>query len=347
MSTSTPELALPRGCTFSESDWRILANYWYPVAIASEVNDKPMGVTLLDQRMVLYRTETKGVVAANDLCLHRGVPLSMGFMDCGNIVCAYHGLRYDGEGQCVRIPSNEDGTAVSDRLRLKMFLTQERYGLIWVCLSGQPANVLPEIPEWDDPTYQTALAPPLDINGSAGRQLEGFLDVAHFAWVHHNTFGDRNNPYVPTYSVEGTDHGLHIEYRSTVGNYMRQDGSESEPEKGVLRVFDCYLPFSARLTVHLPGDTRLVILDSASPVSARKTRLFAPLLRNYDLDTPVQPFIDYNVKIFNEDLAIVESQYPEDLPLDLSDEIHIRADKTSVAYRRLLAKLGLGRSFTT
>jgi vanillate O-demethylase monooxygenase subunit len=31
----------------------------------------------------------------------------------------------------------------------------------------------------------------------------------------------------------------------------------------------------------------------------------------------------------------------------LADEVHIRADKTSIAYRRRLAKLGLGRSFTT
>jgi phenylpropionate dioxygenase-like ring-hydroxylating dioxygenase large terminal subunit len=343
---SQHETVLPRGCTFSESDWRVLANYWYPVAVASEVAAKPVAVTLLDQRIVLYRTASKGVVAANDLCLHRGVPLSMGFMDSGDIVCAYHGLRYNAEGHCVCVPSNTEGP-ISPRLRLRMFLATERYGLIWVCLSGQPANVLPVIPEWDDPTYQTAVAPPIDMNASAGRQLEGFLDVAHFAWVHHETFGDRNNPYVPTYSVDETEHGFHMEYRSTVGNYMRQDGSELEPEKGVLRIFDGYLPFSARLTVHLPDGARLVILDSASPISARRTRLFAPLLRNYDLDTPLQPFIDYNVKIFNEDLAIAQAQYPEDLPLDLADEIHIRADKTSIVYRRLLSKLGLGRSFTS
>ena len=173
------------------------------------------------------------------------------------------------------------------------------------------------------------------------------MDVAHFAWVHHQTFGDRNNPFVPNYSVERTPSGLHIEYQSTVGNYLRQDGSNSEPEKGVLRVFDCYLPFSARLTVHLPGDTRLVILDSASPVSARRTRLFACLLRNYDLNEPLQPFVDYNVKIFNEDRDIVQSQYPEDLPIDLQEEVHIRADKTSIAYRQELGRLGLGHDYTS
>jgi hypothetical protein len=32
--------------------------------------------------------------------------------------------------------------------------------------------------------------------------------------------------------------------------------------------------------------------------------------------------------------------------LNLLDEIHIRADKTSIAYRQELGRLGLGRSFT-
>ncbi len=43
--------------------------------------------------------------------------------------------------------------------------------------------------------------------GSAGRQMEGFLDVAHFAWVHTDTFGDRNNAFVPKYKVSDTDYG--------------------------------------------------------------------------------------------------------------------------------------------
>ena len=49
----------------------------------------------------------------------------------------------------------------------------------------------------------------------------------------------------------------------------------------------------------------------------------------------------------NEDKAIVESQRPEDLPLDLKDEIHIPADRMSVEYRRTLARLGLGAPFSS
>jgi vanillate O-demethylase monooxygenase subunit len=147
--------------------------------------------------------------------------------------------------------------------------------------------------------------------------------------------------------VEKNATGLRARYFSTVGDYLRQDGTTYEAAEGVLRVFDVYLPFSARLTVHMPDGARLVILDSASPVSARHTRLFPPLLRNYDTDQPVQDFIDYNNRIFNEDTEIVQAQCPEDLPLNLLDEVHIRADKTSIAYRQELGRLGLGRDYTS
>jgi phenylpropionate dioxygenase-like ring-hydroxylating dioxygenase large terminal subunit len=337
--------ALPRDCTFAESDWRILANFWYPVAVADEVKSQPVNVKLLDQNLVLYRT-SHGVTAANDLCLHRGVPLSKGWLEGDSLVCCYHGFRYNAEGRCVEIPAHP-GAAIPPKLCLKTYPVEERYGLIWTCLSGTPAAPLPELPEWDDPAYQRAMPAPLDLRATAGRQLEGFLDVAHFAWIHDKTFGDRKNPQVPTYDVEKNALGLQARYRSTVGNYLRQDGSDAAPQEGVLRVFDVYLPFTARLTIHMPDGARLVILDSASPVSSRHTRLFPPLLRNYDQDQPLEPFIEYNNQIFSEDTGIVESQCPEDLPLNLLDEVHIRADKTSIAYRQELGRLGLGRAYTS
>jgi phenylpropionate dioxygenase-like ring-hydroxylating dioxygenase large terminal subunit len=344
--TSTPyEGTLPRNCTFPESDWRVLANYWYPIAVAEQLTDQPMAATLLDQRLVIYRNGS-GITVADNLCLHRGVPLTMGWCEKGNIVCKYHGFRYNGDGQCVDIPAHP-GAAIPPKLRLHTYPVEERYGLIWTCLSGKPANTLPEVEEWNDPAYQHALPEPLDLTAAAGRQLEGSLDVAHFAWLHQETFGDRNNPVVPQYPVVKTPTGLHIEYRSTVGDYLRQDGTDYKSDDGVLRVFDVTLPFSARLVVHMPDSARLVVMNNASPVSARKTRMFPVLLRNYDKEQPIQPFIDYNNKIFNEDTAVVQAQCPEDLPIDLTEEVHIRADRTSISYRQELAKLGLGRAYTS
>jgi phenylpropionate dioxygenase-like ring-hydroxylating dioxygenase large terminal subunit len=42
-----------------------------------------------------------------------------------------------------------------------------------------------------------------------------------------------------------------------------------------------------------------------------------------------------------QDVPIVESQRPEKLPLDLQAELHLRSDKTSIAYRKWLNELGL------
>jgi nitrite reductase/ring-hydroxylating ferredoxin subunit len=66
---------------------------------------KPIAAQLLDQRLVLYRLTDGKVTAARDLCLHRGIPLSMGFLEGDTLVCAYHGFRYDGDGRCVCIPA--------------------------------------------------------------------------------------------------------------------------------------------------------------------------------------------------------------------------------------------------
>ena len=112
------------------------------------------------------------------------------------------------------------------------------------------------------------------------------------------------------------------------------------------RRFEVFLPFIAKLTVFFPGEGQLHIMNAASPVSARKTRLFVPICRNFDKDAPVQATLDFNYQVFAEDIAIVERQFPEDLPIDLQDESHFPADRSSIAYRRGLAEIGLGRSYT-
>ena len=45
--------------------------------------------------------------------------------------------------------------------------------------------------------------------------------------------------------------------------------------------------------------------------------------------------------IFEEDRAIVESQRPELLPLDLQAELHLRSDRMAIGYRTWLRQLGL------
>ena len=334
-----PEGFAPRDCTFTPGDWRILAQHWFPVARIVDVTDKPVAATLLDLELVIHRTPS-GIRVSRDLCPHRGVPLSMGWIEGDELVCAYHGLRYGPDGRCRMIPAQPD-LKPSARFDLTMFPAVERYGLVWTCLSPNDGTTIPPMPTWDDAAYQPILPPTVDIAGSAGRQVEGFVDVAHFAFIHHNAFADRDNAVVPAYETTVTGSTLRTEYWSDVSNYPRSMRHLEPPGFRWLRVFDVFPPFAAHLTIHFPHEKRLNIMNIASPVSARKTRLFVPITRNFDQTGSLDDVYAFNAQIFAEDQAIIERQKPEDLPLDPADEAHFAADRTSAGYRRLLREMGL------
>ncbi len=346
----SPADSLPRGCTFDAADWHILAGHCYPIALVRDVEAGPVSAKLLDERLVVYQSDA-GIVVAQELCPHRGVPLSMGRHVDGTVECPYHGLRFGGGGACVHIPSHPGG-GIPAKLHLKTYPTIIKYGLVWTCLrpgtAPEPFASEPicPMPHWDEPAFQQIVCPAFDIGGFAGRQMEGFLDVAHFAFVHTDTFGDANNAAVPPYNAQTHRTGFDVDYRSSVGNYpIGVTGRGSEGFEW-LRHFNVHLPFTATLEIHFPGEARLVIMNAACPMSARETRLFAPMARNFDTDLPVQAVYDFNLKVFEEDRAMVEAQMPECLPLDPKLEAHIPADRSSIAYRAGLRSLGLGRFFT-
>ena len=338
-------VALPRDCTFHARDWQILARQWHPVALVRDVVDQPLAATLLDQPLVVYRAGEE-IVVANDLCPHRGMPLSLGSGDGERIQCAYHGLQFGPGGACVRIPADPEAK-IPNRMHLASYPAVERYGLVWTCLSPAPGGpAVPVMKNWDAPGFQQINCPPFDVAAFAGRQVEGFLDVAHFAFTHSNTFADPGNPVVPSYNPTTTDYGFEVDYWSTVSNYPHGSGKTAPDGFQWLRHFEMYLPFTATITIHFPDEALLTIMNAASPVSAKKTRMFAPIARNFDTDRPVQEVYDFNQRVFEEDRTMVESQKPENLPLDPRIEVNIAADRSSVALRRGLRSLGLSEFFT-
>ena len=329
----------PPHCTFSAAEWGVLASFWHPVARAADITDRPLAARLLDQELVLYRTD-EGITAAADLCVHRGAPLSMGRMRGGLLSCAYHGYCYDAKGHCTLIPAHPDAP-IPGKLHLRTFPSVERYGLVWVCLAASTKEEIPPFPEAGMDGFQVIHVPPLEWKAAAGRQLESFCDVAHFAFVHENTFAVAT-PLVPRYSVTATEYGLHADFSSNVGNVT----DPSAADQVWRRIYDVHVPFVARLVIHFPGKGRMAILNASSPQSARQTAIFAVVAREFDLDQPEEEVVAFQKRVYIEDQAIVERQKPEDLPVDLGEEVHVRADLTSVTYRRQLERLGLGKAFT-
>ena len=199
---------LPRNCTFSETDWKALAPFWYPIAFSHEVTDRPFATKLVDERLVLFRHSDSSIVAARDLCLHRSVPLSLGWVENDELQCKYHGVGYDKSAQCTRIPAQADA-AIPDRLKLTAYAVTERYGLVWVRLVDNGGVHVPYFQEWNDPDYIQVVPASAAHEAAAGRQVEGFLDVSQFALVDTESFGERENPEVPDYPLERLPHGFH------------------------------------------------------------------------------------------------------------------------------------------
>jgi vanillate O-demethylase monooxygenase subunit len=338
---------LPDPCTFDPAEWEILSAFWHPVAYSHDVGTSPVAATLLDEELVIYRTGD-GVVVAKNICLHRGSRLTLGRLEGDELVCAYHGWRYGPDGRCTRIPAQPPERKIAPTVRLLTFPAVERYGVVWTCLSRDPRRELPEWPEAEDPAYRWLSLAPQDWHTSAARQVENFLDVSHFGFVHVGTFGNPDVPEVDPVEVETTPTGLRYTFPYLARNPA---GSTLGTATTVRRVmeYEAWLPFCARLAIKYPekGEgAEHVIFNCASPVSAKQMRIFMFFARNFEHETPGEEVVAFDAKIVSEDRPVVESQRPEQLPLDLAAELHVQADRMTIAYRRALASLGLGPTYS-
>jgi phenylpropionate dioxygenase-like ring-hydroxylating dioxygenase large terminal subunit len=223
----------------------------------------------------------------------------------------------------------------------------ERYGLIWGCIS-EPCTGLPECPVLEDPAYRFLQLGMQSWKTSAARQVENFMDVSHFPFVHAGTFGNPDVTEVARVDVEQTPHGLHYDFPYLASNPRNSPLGGREVIQRYT-TYDVTLPFTVQLTIAYPekGEGRAhVAFDIASPVSARETNIFFVAARNFDPHVPAEEIIAYDLSIAAEDRPIVEGQRPEELPLDLSEELHVQADAVTIAYRRRLRELGLGRAWS-
>ena len=298
--------------------------------------------------LVIYRT-SEGITVAHDRCMHRGTRLSLGWMQDDLLVCPMHGLHYDGQGVCRKIPSIADPDArIPEKLGLKTCRTEQRYGIIWVCLKDNPAWPLPYWRHLEDSQFQSMFVPPGKWQVAAGRHVENFNDVAHFPWVHGATFDGEMDAAFPLYQVEQTDYGLSFRLPYQEPGNRFPDGRDDLQNREVVYSYELTFPFSTLLEVDVQeSDYIQVILDTVCPISAHESGIFQILADNSGepvSDGVIQETIDIN----KEDQTLVEAQSPEYLPLDLREEIHIPADRMSLEYRKAMAgKFNLGAPATS
>ena len=180
---------------------------WYPVAVVDFLDpSRPHAIQLLGKDLVLWRDGSNQWRCFEDFCPHRLAPLSEGRVESdGTLLCAYHGWRFNSEGNCVSIPQSKDKQTekqhCSNRKSCAVaYPTQSRQGLLWVW--AEPG----ESAQKESQLRQPQIIPELESNSDRVVQLfwnirdlpygwdffmENVADPAHVPVSHHGIMGSR------------------------------------------------------------------------------------------------------------------------------------------------------------
>lgn len=169
-------------------------NRWWVAAFSWELKDKPLGRTLLSQRVVLFRTGDGRASALLDRCCHKDLPLSLGTVEERGLRCGYHGLLFDCAGTCIEVPGQD---RIPAKAKVPAFHVEERDQIVWIWIGSSPDSRPTEPP----PAYEFHSRADFRYGGGvmhyeAPYQLihDNLLDLSHLGYVHLLTIG--GNPGV-------------------------------------------------------------------------------------------------------------------------------------------------------
>ncbi|MBU9723870.1 MULTISPECIES: aromatic ring-hydroxylating oxygenase subunit alpha [Bacillaceae] len=315
---------------------QVLRNDWIVASKIDDVKEAPLQVTILGERVVLFRNE-EGIHAFKDLCIHRGAALSLGCVKDGNLVCAYHGWEYDSDGACKKIPQLPEGRQIPLKAKAIKFSTKEAYGFVWVNLNNNEPELF-HYPEFSDDSYRHVLWGPQEVNANPPRIVENFLDVGHLAFIHEGFLGVQEHPVINDYDIHWEDDRV---YSDEIAIFQ-PDPDGSGESKDVYYTYEVNRPLSVRFTKRDPDtNNKFTILLTILPVAERKSIAYGVMSFNYENELSDEKIVEFQDMIFAQDKPIVENQKPEDLPLDLQVELSLKCDMMSIAYRKYLKKLGV------
>ena len=232
-------------------------DYWYPLAWSSEVAlGRAIGRRFAGEPIVLYRGRSGRLMALEDRCAHRQVPLHLGVVAGDELKCHYHGWTYDCSGKCVSVPY-----LGKERLPngVKSYPACEVDGMIFV-FPGDPALA---------PGRQPQTLGSFRRGDYKTRRL--YREVAcHYTFMHENLF-DMNHQFMHRRYMGsirahclGRDHGerwAQVEYsfsrtsgKSTLGeqvivDLMRRRGQKKKDFSDHMRIRTDYPSQSLRVWI--------------------------------------------------------------------------------------------------
>ncbi len=351
----------------AQLDDPLLQREWLAVAWSREIPLHQLAARrVMGRDLVLWRS-SEGLHCWLDLCIHRGARLSLGKVrsadssshssssvsaavspdsenveasvparDC--LICPYHAWEYAPTGECVRFPAHPELTPPA-KAHAETYPVEERYGVVWVAMT-EPGRPVPDFPIAEDPGFRTLLAGPYRFRALGPRIVENLLDVAHLGFVHAGLLGDPMRGEVLDYAVTPGSlepNGPGPEAREIPMWQPDPDGT-GQPAL-VTYHYWVTTPLTAGL-IKTHGDQRFGILAQVAPIDEEYCESRLIMCLNYGSEIPAEELVSFQDRVTEQDRVIVESQRPELLPLDLQAELHLRADRMAIAYRKWLQAIG-------
>ncbi|NER94303.1 MAG: aromatic ring-hydroxylating dioxygenase subunit alpha [Symploca sp. SIO1B1] len=155
-------------------------NHWYVVARSSEVLSSPLGITLWNHPIVLFRDNCGEVNALEDRCPHRQVKLSHGSIKGDYLECAYHGWQFTPSGECVSVSYLEANQKLPS-CKIRKYAVREQDGFIWLfpgdATKAESVSLL-GVPEWEHLNY-IATVSTIDCQAHYSFLIENLMDMYH------------------------------------------------------------------------------------------------------------------------------------------------------------------------
>jgi phenylpropionate dioxygenase-like ring-hydroxylating dioxygenase large terminal subunit len=321
-----------------------LSEFWHPVALSGDVGEEPVAARLAGQGWVLARIG--GTVAAfADACPHRRARLSAGHVSDGTLQCMYHGWRFARDGRCVDIPALGDAGQIPARAALhRPADVAERDGLVWLAplppRAGRP-ELVPGGP-LEGEGIATVRLPVLRVEANAAMLIDNFLDEAHLPFVHAATIGGAGPEPIPRADV--ARHGLSFtavrEHTFTnLTDLAVVDGSRPAIQRRRM-TYRYQAPLAATLLLeYLDAGGWQFLTFVVTPEDELTCRVYQTVT-GPGLADPQQAdsAAKYEMSIFEEDLDLQRRALSGlEFPLDPAAELHTRADRVAVEFRRVLA----------
>ncbi|HVV95128.1 MAG TPA: Rieske 2Fe-2S domain-containing protein [Hyphomicrobiales bacterium] len=164
----------------------LMREYWIPAALSSELvaDGPPMRLMLLGEKLIAFRDSFGRVGILDHTCPHRCASLFFGRNEEGGVRCAYHGWKFDVEGNCLDMPNVPPHQAFTEKVKAPAYPTAERAGLVWAYMGKRKEP--PPLPAFEavmlDPAEQMLFAVQRECNYL--QALEGDIDTSHFGFLH-------------------------------------------------------------------------------------------------------------------------------------------------------------------